>query len=130
MDNEIAGSFLNDMPFKEFLVLYIWAFLGMIITFLLGVKKSIRNNKSTSDSFEWQYFWKGVRRTLATLILMAVLIIFWDKVSSFLFTDPIELTGWSAFIIIGAGSDKITDELFGNGQEAGKYIVKKLKNNE
>jgi len=124
----IANDFLNGMPFREFIVLYVWALAGTLLMFWRAVDKGIKTSPKTSNKFEWRYFWKGVRRTISTLVLIAVVIIYWPEISGFLFQADtvITLTGWSAFLIVGVGSDKITETVFGESEQGWNYLKKKF----
>lgn len=123
-------DFLNGMPFNEFIVLYIWAIVGALMSFWRTTDKKIRTDITTPNKFHLPSLWKGVRRTMVTMIGMAVAIIYWDpEVSQFLFSQAVELTGWSAFIIIGVGSDKITEMFFGEAENGINYFKKKFNKN-
>ena len=127
MEDPIINDFLNGMPFREFIVLYVWALFGALLSFAWTVIRAVKNDTRTSHKFEWQYFWKGAIRTIATVITMAVAIVFWPEISGILFQSetPIELTSWAAFFVIGVGSDKITEAIWGAQEEGWKYMKKK-----
>jgi len=130
MDDTIKQGFLNGMEFSEFIILYIWALMGALISFWRSVDKQIKTNSNTPNKWHWPSLWKGIKRTIITLIGIAVAIIYWDpQVSQFLFSQSVELNGWSAFIIIGVGSDKITETFFGEAESGINYFKKKLNGN-
>lgn len=127
MEDTIKDGFLNGMEPARFFVLYVWALVGALLKFWRTTDKQIRTDARTSNKFEWRYFWKGVKRTVTTMVLIAVAIIYWDpEVSQFLFSQPVALKGWSSFLIVGAGSDVITETVFGEAENGLNYFKKKL----
>ncbi|KKM12619.1 hypothetical protein LCGC14_1719890, partial [marine sediment metagenome] len=83
----------------------------------------------TPNKWNWRYIWKGMSKIPLTMVVMAVSIIFWNpQISNLLFEEPTELTLWSSFFIIGFGSEKIKNAVFGGSKEAGQYLAKKLNN--
>ena len=129
MEEDVVKLFLNGIPFKEFLPLYIWALIGAIMSFARTADKARRKDPNTPNKWSWPHLWKGVKRTLITMGTMAIGIIFWNEISLFLFNaeSAIELTMWSAFFVIGIGSDKLTEVLFGGTKDIGEYVKKIAK---
>ena len=129
MNEDIAGLLLNGMPFTKFIGYFIWAFIGAMLLFWISVRKAINNDPGTPNKWNWRYIWKGMSKIPLTMVVMAVSIIFWNpQISNLLFEEPTELTLWSSFFIIGFGSEKIKNAVFGGSKEAGQYLAKKLNN--
>lgn len=127
MENEIHELILNGMPFNQFLVFYGFALAGSISFFLWSLYKAISNDASTPFHFEWKHMIKGAIRVILTIFILAIAIIFWDKVSMFLFTSdaPVELNGWSA-VLLGVLSDRLMEVILGGGDDVRKYVNKKI----
>ena len=132
MEEDIAKVLLNGMPPTEFFGYFIWAFIGAMLLFWISVRKAINSDPGTPNKWNWRYIWKGLSKIPLTMVIMAVSIIFWNpQISNLLFEEPTELTLWSSFFIIGFGSEKIKDGIFGTGKNitnAGQTIVNRLKN--
>ena len=132
MDENITKVLLNGMPYAEFIGYYIWAFIGAMLLFWISVRKAINNDPVTPTKWSWAHIWKGVSKIPLTMVIMAVSIIFWNpQISNLLFEEPTELTLWSSFFIIGFGSEKIKDGIFGGSKGAyqtAAKITRKLKN--
>jgi hypothetical protein len=128
MDEDVTKLLLNGMPFSEFIVFYVWAFIGAMLLFWISVGKAIKKDPETPDRWSWMHLWKGVCKIPLTMVIMAVAIIFWEQISKIMFDSEtdIELTMWSAFFIVGFGSEKIKDMVFGGSKETVKAF-KKLK---
>jgi hypothetical protein len=129
MDEEVYNLVLNEMPFKEFIIYYIFSLAGAVAFFLYSLYQAIKYDNTTPTAFQWKYFAKGAIRVFLTVILIAVAIVFWEQISLVIFAgeDPVELNGWSAFLL-GVLSDRLLEGVLGSGQDASKYVRKKLKN--
>ena len=129
MDENVAKFVLNGLLFKHFILLFAWAAVGALLSFWVSVERAKKFDAATDREFRWKHVWKGAKRTIITMVVIAFSIIYWEQLSGLMFDSEtaIELTGFSAFLYIGAGSDKITQAIFGGSKEAGQYIIKKLK---
>lgn len=127
MEEDLAKILLNGMPFAEFIGYYVWAFIGAMLLFWISVRKAINSDPNTPNKWSGKHIWKGVSKIPLTMVIMAVSIIFWNpQISNLLFEEPTELTLWSSFFIIGFGSEKIKDGIFGGSKETIKIVRKKL----
>ena len=125
MNEDVVNVLLNGMPFAEFIGYYVWAFIGAMLLFWISVGKQIRSNPDTPNTWSWPHIRKGLSKMPLTMILLAIAIVFWNpQISGMLFEEPTKLTLWSAFFIIGFGSEKIKDGIFGGGSGAVQIIQK------
>lgn len=113
------------MPIPQFLGYLGWALLGSILFFLYSVYKGVQRDE---EGFTWKKFWKGAIRVVLTWISLAIAVIFWDQISTFVFAaeEPVELNGWSSFLI-GTMADGLIEKLLGGSKDAVKYLPKKKK---
>ena len=93
--------------------------------FLYGVYKGVQRDDT---GFTWNKFFKGAARVIISIITLAIAVIYWEQISMFMFAveDPVELTGWSAFLL-GTMADGLIEKLLGGGKDAVKYIPKRKK---
>lgn len=123
MNEEVYQIMLNGMPVNQFLGFLGWALLGAVMFLMYGVYKGIQKDE---DGFSWKKLARGAVRFFMSLLSLAVAIVFWDQISMFVFAveEPVELTGWSAFLI-GTMVDGLVEKLLGGSKEAVKYMPKK-----
>lgn len=113
MDGDIiVQKLLNGVPVDDFIVFFIAAMVGFILTFGWDVKQGVKKSEKTPNKWDWPSFWKGWKRVIQSIILIVASIVFWPQISRFLLDSetPINLTLWSSFGI-GMGLDKISSGL-------------------
>jgi len=129
MDEEVYKLVLNGLPFREFIVFYLFSVGGAVAFFLYSLYKAIKMDINTPFTFSMKHLYKGLIRVFLTIIVLAISIIYWDQISMFIFAveDPVELNGWSSFLL-GTLTDRLLEVVLGGGADAGKYVKKRIKN--
>jgi len=115
MDGEvIVQKLLNGVPVDDFIVFFIAAFVGFVLTFGWDVKEGVKKSTKTPNKWDWPSFWKGWKRITQSILLIAVSIVFWPQISQFMLDSetPINLTLWSSFGV-GMALDRISAGLLG-----------------
>jgi len=110
MDQDvIIEKLLNGVPVNDFIAFYIAAFVGFAIVYMfVDVKQGIKNSAKTPNKWSWAAFFKGWKNMMGSLLLIAVGIVFWPNISTFMLEteEPVNLTIWSAFGM-GVGLDRL-----------------------
>ena len=127
MDTVIIGKVLEGMPIVDFLIIFGWAAAGALFSYWRTAETARKHDSTTTKKWSWPLFFRGTKRMVTTLVVTAFTIIYWKEISGVFFKSEslIELTGFSAFLYVGAVSDKVTEAVFGTGKEAVRYIKKK-----
>ena len=117
---------LEGMPLLDFLILFGWASAGALFSYWRTAETARKYDPTTTRKWSWPLFFRGAKRMVSTLIATTFIIIYWSEISSVFFVSEslIELNGFSAFLYVGAVTDKITEAIFGTGKVAVKYIKK------
>lgn len=123
MEENVTHIILKEMPVLTFLVFFGIAIAGAISSFAYSLVKAIQTDTKTPFTFKWKHFWTGAIRTFVSLIIIALAIVEWDKVSSLIFDSesPVLLTAWSAFLL-GTLTDRLSEMIFGSSKGAAKKL--------
>jgi putative Mn2+ efflux pump MntP len=105
----IIEKLLNGVPVEDFIAFYIAAFVGFAIVYLfIDVRQGVKKSPSTPNKWNWRAFFKGWKNMMGSMLLIAVGIVFWPNISTFMLEteEPVNLTIWSAFIV-GVSLDRL-----------------------
>ena len=121
-DGALVREFLGDMPVVRFVALYIFALAGMILFYSADIAKAVKTDPKTPNKFSWRrLFTKGLPRIVGNLIVLAIIVIFYGKLSVLFFNAeaPLALDGFSA-VIMGAQSDMLVNKIVGLARKNSK----------
>jgi len=114
LGNDVVKLLLNGIPLHQFIAFYIAGLVGIVIAFGINVGQSVKNDKTTSSTFQWNKLKFKAIRWSTSILLLAVGILFNKEILGFGLESqsPIELTVWSS-ILVGMGLDQLGKKLSG-----------------
>jgi len=128
MDGEITEILLNGMEIPFLIAMLLSAFAGIVVFFIIEVKKAIKYDMRTPKKFDFKTMIKmSCLRILLAVIVVPLAIVYFGDFSTIVFhiDTPLEMNAFVAFWL-GVSIDKLIDGLIGGSKEGFTYF----KNNK